>query len=139
MPILSVRGTGREVRKLPRTMCMAPAAAEKDPFSDRVIINYGCERRLELTLAQGDITQIDASCYAVGLFKAVAADGAVSALDRAMDGQISDLVARRMFGAEAGEVSVLPNGRRALRAPNIAFVGLGSFDSFNADTLKLCL
>lgn len=109
----------------------------KEPFSERVIINHGRERRLELTLAHGDITQIDASCYVVGLFKAVAPDGAASALDRAMNGRISDLTARRMFGAEAGEVSVLPNGRRSLRAPNIAFVGLGSFDSFNADTLKL--
>jgi hypothetical protein len=112
-------------------------AHEKDPFSDRVTINFGCERRLELTLALGDITQVDAGCYVVGLFKAVTADGAVSVLDRAMDGQISALIERRMFGAEAGEVSVLPNGRRSLRAPNVAFVGLGSFDSFNADTLKL--
>src|SRR5690349_17901081 len=84
-------------------------AHEKEPYSDRVTINFGCERRLELTLALGDITQIDAGCYVVGLFKAVTAVGAVSALDRAMDGQISDLIARRMFGAEAGEVSVLPN------------------------------
>ncbi|HVU30300.1 MAG TPA: M17 family peptidase N-terminal domain-containing protein, partial [Sphingomicrobium sp.] len=110
---------------------------EREPYADRVTINFGSERRLELTLAKGDITQIDAGCYVVGLFKAVAADGAVSALDRAMDGQISDLIARRMFGAEAGEVSVLPNLRRSLRAPNVAFVGLGSFDSFNTDTLKL--
>jgi CHAT domain-containing protein len=114
-----------------------PVRHLKERFSDRIIINHGRERRLELTLAQGDITQVDASCYVVGLFKAVAPDGAVSALDRAMNGGISDLIARRMFSAEAGEVSILPNGRRALRASNVAFVGLGSFDSFNAATLKL--
>ena len=124
---------------------VAPAAAgsprgragDADRFSGRRIINPGQDRRLDLTLAHGDITQVDACCYVVGLFKAVAPSGAVSALDRAMDGGISDLVARRMFGAEAGEVSVLPNGRRTLRASNVAFVGLGSFDSFNADTMKL--
>lgn len=115
----------------------ASAADGEEPFSDRVIINHGRERRLELTLTLGEITQVDASCYVVGLFKAVAPSGAVSALDRAMDGGISDLIARRMFGSEAGEVSVLPNGRRALRASNVAFVGLGSFDSFNANTMKL--
>jgi CHAT domain-containing protein len=112
-------------------------AGGDEPFSDRVIINHGRERRLELTLALGDIMQVDASCYVVGLFKAVAPSGAVSALDQAMNGGISDLIARRMFSAEAGEVSVLPNGRRMLRASNVAFVGLGSFDTFNADTLKL--
>ena len=101
------------------------------------MVNPGRDRRLELTLVQGDIREVDSNCYVVGLFKAVAPDGAASALDRAMGGRISDLVARRMFGAEVGEVSILPNGRRAMRSSNIAFAGLGSFDSFTADTLKL--
>jgi len=112
-------------------------SAKREPFADRIVINHGGDRRLELTLVRGDITLVDTSCYVVGLFKAVAPTGAASALDRAMNGRISELVARRMFGAEVGEVSVLPNGRRAMRAPNVAFVGLGSFDSFSPDTLKL--
>lgn len=117
---------------------MAAAGSQsRDAFAEQIIISHGRARRLELTLALGDITQVDASCYVLGLFKAVAPDGAASALDQPMDGRISDLVARRMFGAEAGEISVLPNGRRAMRAPNVAFVGLGSFDSFDPSTLKL--
>ena len=121
----------------PSAAATTGASGNLEPFAERVTINHGQERRLELTLVQGDITEVDASCYVVGLFKAVAPDGAALALDRAMNGRISDLIARRMFGADVGEVSVLPNGRRAMRAPNVAFVGLGSFDAFTPDTLKL--
>jgi hypothetical protein len=141
--VASTAGEKTESRKAPAAVpeAEAPSTARappvREPFAERVIINHGRERRLELTLVQGDITRIDASCYAVGLFKAVAPAGAALALDRAMDGRISELVARRMFGADVGEVSVLPNGRRAMRAPNVAFVGLGAFDSFTPDTLKL--
>jgi hypothetical protein len=110
---------------------------EVEPFSSRVVVNPGRDRRLELTLVQGDIRAVDSNCYVVGLFKAVAPDGAASALDRAMGGRISDLVTRRMFGAEVGEVSILPNGRRAMRSSNVAFAGLGSFDSFTTETLEL--
>lgn len=114
-----------------------PSAFAEDAFSQHLIIGRGRERRLELILVHGDITEVDADCYVVGLFKAVAPTGAASALDRAMGGRISNLVARRMFSAEVGEVSVLPNGRRVMRAQNIAFVGLGSIDSFTAETLAL--
>ena len=132
-------------QELPRSSLAPPAGAqaaapdlpEQDPFSPHLVIGRGRERRLELTLVQGDITEVDADCYVVGLFKAVAPDGAASALDRAMGGRISDLVARRMFSAEVGEVSILPNGRRVMHAPNIAFVGLGSIDAFSAETLAL--
>jgi CHAT domain-containing protein len=129
--------TKRESRSAGGGAPAAPSPVEREPFAAKVIINHGRERRLELTLAQGDITQIDASCYVVGLFKAVEPGGAAAALNRAMNGRISDLIARRMFGAEVGEISVLPNGRRAMRAPNVAFAGLGSFDSFTPAALKL--
>src|SRR5947209_15905894 len=72
---------------------------QEESFADRLIVNPGQDRRFDLTLAHGDITQVDACCYVVGLFKAVAPSGAVSALDRAMDGGISELIARRMFSA----------------------------------------
>jgi pimeloyl-ACP methyl ester carboxylesterase len=113
------------------------AAPSEELFSDSVVVGRGRDRRLDITLVRGDITEVEASCYVVGLFKAVAPDGAALALDRAMDGRVSDLVARRMFGADVGEVSILPNGRRTTRAANIAFVGLGSFDAFTPDTLAL--
>lgn len=116
---------------------VAPDASPDEPFANPVVVGRGRERRLDITLAHGDITQADASCYVVGLFKAVAPEGAALALDRMMDGGISDLVARRMFGSNVGEVSILPNGRRAMRARSVAFVGLGSFDSFTAETLAI--
>ncbi len=117
----------------------APASPAR-PFgdvSDMVVVGRGRTRRLEITLAQGSIVDADAQCYVVGLFKTVAPGGAAQALDACMNGAISDLVARRMFGANVGEVSILPTGSHPLRAQAVGFVGLGSFDSFSDDTLEI--
>jgi pimeloyl-ACP methyl ester carboxylesterase len=108
-----------------------------DQISDMIVVGRGRERRLELTLAHGSIVDADAQCYVVGLFKTVAPSGAASALDAMMNGAISDLVARRMFRANVGEISVLPNGAYPMRAKSVAFVGLGAFDSFAPETLEI--
>lgn len=124
---------------MPDGTAAAPASAAR-PFgdvSDMVVVGRGRTRRLEITLAQGSIVDADAQCYVVGLFKTVAPGGAAQALDACMNGAISDLVARRMFGANVGEVSILPTGSHPLRAQSVGFVGLGSFDSFSDDTLEI--
>ena len=116
---------------------LAPAPRALIEISDRIVVGRGHQRRLEITLAQGSIVDSDAQCYVTGLFKTVAPGGAADALDQLMDGAISDLVSRRMFGANVGEVSILPIGSYPMRADSIAFVGLGTFDSFSAETLEI--
>jgi hypothetical protein len=119
----------------------APAAAMPDPsveaFSPRVVVGRSRQQRLDITLARGDITQADAACYVVGLFQNVNPSGAAGALDAAMSGALSELMSRRMFGANIGEISILPKGRHPLRAQSVAFAGLGAFDRFDESSLNI--
>src|SRR5262249_6960555 len=93
-------------------------------------------QRLEICLALGSITEADAGCYVLGLFKNVAPTGAAAAVDAVLGGAMSEMVSRRMFGANVGEISILPKGRHLLRADNVAFAGLGPFDEFNDAVLE---
>lgn len=113
----------------------SPVSADED-LAEAVTIGRGRPRRLEITLARGSITEADAQCYVLGIFKSVQPVGPALALDAAMDRAITDMVQRRMFNGNVGDVSVLPSGRHPIRASNVAFVGLGSFDSFRSETLR---
>ncbi len=118
----------------------AIAAADAVPtpvFTDRLVVGRGRERRLELTLVQGDITRVEAGLYVLGLFKNVEPTGAARAIDEAMGGAVSDMVSRRMFSGDVGAVSIVPSGRRALRSGGVAFVGLGPFDRFDSAVLEV--
>ena len=115
----------------------ADDAAPMPMFTDRLVVGRGRERRLELTLVLGDITRVEAGLYVLGLFKNVEPAGAARAVDIAMGGAVGDMVARRMFSGDVGAVSILPGGRRALRAGGAAFVGLGPFDRFDAKVLEI--
>lgn len=111
--------------------------ASSDKFSDMVIVGRGRQRRLEITLARGSITDADADIYVLGMFKNVDPAGAALAVDGLMQGALSEMVARRMFGANVGEISILPVGRHPMLADGIAFAGLGPFDGFDASVLEI--
>jgi len=103
----------------------------------QLIIGRRGQRRLELTLARGSITDVDASAYVLGVFRNVAPSGAAKAIDQCLEGAISEFTARRMLNGEVGSVFVVPVGRNPLPADMILFAGLGSFDRFNADVQQL--
>lgn len=109
----------------------------EETFSDGVIIGRERHRRLEITVAQGSIVEADAGCYVLGLFKYVRPVGPALEIDDLMGGAISELVARRMLTGEVGAVNILPKGRHPLRADNVAFVGLGDFDTFSEDVYEV--
>jgi pimeloyl-ACP methyl ester carboxylesterase len=120
----------------------APAAVvslgEVEPaLSDRVVIGRRVLQRLDITLARGSITEVDASAYVLGLFRNVAASGPARLLDRLLEGAMEQMLARRMFNANVGEISILPTGRHPVRADILAFAGLGPFDSFREDVLEV--
>src|SRR6185312_6525883 len=52
-------------------------------------------------------------------------------------GAISEFTARRMFTGDLGTVFTVPVGRNQLPADMVLFVGLGTFDNFNADVQQL--
>lgn len=115
---------------------MAGAAPSELAFTDRIVIGRQNDRHLDVTLALGSLTGVDADAYVLGLFKNVALGGAALAVDQLLDGSISQTVARRMFNGNVGEVSILPTGRHPIRADFVAFAGLGPIDSFSESTLE---
>lgn len=94
-------------------------------------------QRLDVELVCGGLTEVRADAYVVGVFRSVAPDGAAAAVDRELGGALGEMVARRMFGGEAGEVSSLPAGRHRLGASAVMVAGLGTFAGFREEALQL--
>jgi hypothetical protein len=92
---------------------------------------------VELAFVEGSVTQSDAAALVLGAFANVEPAGAAEDIDRILDGAISDLARRRAISAAAGEVFVLPVGRRELAARLVVFAGLGNFGSFGPDVQRL--
>jgi CHAT domain-containing protein len=117
---------------------VSPAMADADAVvADSIVIGRRRQHRLDVTLVHGSITDIEADAYVLGMFKLVPPGGAASAVDALLEGAIGQMVARRMFNANVGEISMLPTGKHPVRAEVIAFAGLGSFDTFNEEVLEI--
>jgi CHAT domain-containing protein len=94
-------------------------------------------RPVELAFVEGGVTQSDAAALVLGAFANVEPAGAAQAIDRILHGAISDLARRRAISAAAGEVFVLPVGRRELAARLVVFAGLGDFGGYGPDVQRL--
>jgi hypothetical protein len=94
-------------------------------------------RPVELAFIEGSVTQSDASALVLGAFANVEPAGAALAIDTILHGAISDLARRRAIGAAAGEVFVLPVGRRGLAARLVVLAGLGDFGRYGPDVQRL--
>jgi CHAT domain-containing protein len=92
---------------------------------------------VELAFVEGSVTQSSASALVLGAFANVEPAGAAQAIDRILHGAISDLARRRAISAAAGEVFVLPVGRRGLAARLVVFAGLGDFARYGPDVQRL--
>jgi CHAT domain/Cytosol aminopeptidase family, N-terminal domain len=110
---------------------VTPAAA-----FESLVIARRRQRRIDLRLARGSITQVRSRAYVLGLFEGVAPAGAASAIDTLMDGALSDFRQRRMFASAVGEIFVVPGGRSDVCADFIVFAGLGQFDVFSLQVLE---
>jgi hypothetical protein len=119
------------------TVAMAPDQPAPELHFDSLVIGRRRQHRLDICLAKGDITQANARAIVLGFFREVTPGGAARAIDLRMDGAISEMVARRMFAGNVGEVFVLPTGRHPVRADLVLFAGLGTFDNFQLETLQL--
>ncbi len=94
-------------------------------------------KAVELAFVEGSVTQSDAAALVLGAFANVEPAGAAQDIDRILHGAISDLARRRAISAAAGEVFVLPVGRRGLAARLVVFAGLGDFGRYGADVQRL--
>lgn len=91
---------------------------------------------MKVTVAQGAIQASEADAIVVNLFEGVTAPGgATGAVDRALDGAISELIAGGDITGKAGEVAVLyPRG--AMPARRVIVVGLGDAQSFDLEQVR---
>ncbi|MEX0733636.1 MAG: alpha/beta fold hydrolase [Steroidobacteraceae bacterium] len=92
---------------------------------------------VELSFMEGSITQSGSTAIVLGAFANVEPAGAAQAIDRMLHGAISDLARRRAISAAAGEVFVLPVGRRGLVPRLVVFAGLGDFGRYGPDVQRL--
>jgi outer membrane lipoprotein SlyB len=94
-------------------------------------------RRLDLTLARGSIADVNSRAVVVGLFRNVDPDGAAGAVDRRVEGRLTEIVRSRMFRADAGAIFVLPTSRTPLLADHLVLAGLGTIDRFDPQVVEV--
>ena len=91
---------------------------------------------MEIKVAQGSIQESTADTIVVNLFEGVTAPGgATGAIDQALGGAISELIASGDFKGKAGDVGVLyPHG--AIVARRVLVVGLGKREEFDLEGVR---
>jgi len=103
---------------------------------------------MEFAVESGDITLVDTDAIVVNLFEGVASpassdkpakpaspDGAAGAVDKALGGAISDLIAAGETKGTSGEMTLIHTlGKMATR--RVLVVGLGKADEFDLDTVR---
>ena len=114
----------------------ADGAEPKQRFQS-LIIGRRRQRQIQLTLAQGGITEVDSRAYVLGVFQNVAPSGAAKAIDAKLNGAITEFTARRMFSGDVGSVFTVPVGRSQLAADMVILAGMGPFDRFNSEVQQL--
>jgi pimeloyl-ACP methyl ester carboxylesterase len=115
----------------------APVAEISALSQEPIVVGRKRQRRIDLRLARGDITQVDTRAIVIGLFAGVKPAGAASAIDEQLDGAISDFTERRMLSANVGEVFIMPANRYRTGADMVVFAGLGSYDDFSEEVLRV--
>ncbi|MCA9200209.1 MAG: CHAT domain-containing protein, partial [Planctomycetales bacterium] len=104
-------------------------------FQD-LVISRRRQKRLEITIAKGDISQLNTRAVVLGMFQSVRPTGPASVLDSWMDGTISEFVDRRMFSANVGEIQILPTNRHQIKSEFVVLAGLGAFDQFDESVMR---
>src|SRR5262245_3749955 len=115
----------------------AAAVAAAAPSRTGVVVGRRRQRRLDVKLALGSLSEADAEALLVGIFAHVDPGGAAGALDVFLGGAIRDLTQRRMFNGRSGEVFVLPVRRLRLPTENVVFTGLGPPEFYGEETQQL--
>ncbi|TAK60487.1 MAG: leucyl aminopeptidase [Dehalococcoidia bacterium] len=91
---------------------------------------------MQITVEPGDITNADAPCVVVNLFEGVTAPGgATGAVDRALDGMISELIASGDVRGKWGEMTLVHTFGR-IPSPRVLIAGLGKSGEFTVDRVR---
>ncbi len=136
---LSVDSKDRDVSIPSETRPTMPGAEPAAPGTSRsrsIVVGRRRQRSIEIKLAHGSITEVDARGIVLGIYEKVTPTGAAAALDEALGGAVRRYIDRRMFNGALGEVTIVPATRRQLRTEFVVFSGLGSFDQFSPNQLE---
>ncbi len=91
---------------------------------------------MQVNVQQGFIQEVKADAVVVNLFKGVERPGgATGAVDRALNGAVSELIAAGDFEGKLGETAVLYT-RGAMPAPRVILVGLGEQEKFDLEAVR---
>lgn len=83
-------------------------------------------RRVIVDLLEGNILSCASEAYVIGVFEGVPTlGGAAGAIDRALDGALSDMFADGQITGRLGEITFVPTPRYSLRTTHVIVVGLG--------------
>lgn len=92
---------------------------------------------MDVRVAQGDIAQWSADVVVVNLFEGVTAPGGgTGAVDRALDGMITRLIAQGDIRGKAGELTLLHTLGK-IPSPRVAVAGLGKREDFDIDAVRV--
>jgi len=101
-----------------------------------IVLGRKYQSRLDLRLILGDIGETRGRAIMLGIFKDVRPGGAAGSLDKRLDGMLAEVIDRRMFSANVGDVFILPTPRQGLKAEMVVLIGLGTFGQFSAQSLR---
>ena len=91
---------------------------------------------MDFLLTKGDIAATTADAIVVNLFEGVTAPGgATGAVDAAMDGAISKLIAQSDIRGKSGEVTIIHTFGK-LKSPRVVVAGLGKQKDFDLDAVR---
>jgi len=91
---------------------------------------------VNVSATAGDITTTDADAIVVNLFEGVTSpNGATGAVDKALDGAISSLIADGEIAGKQNQIAMIHTFGK-LPAKRVVIVGLGKRDRFTADTVR---
>src|SRR5436190_7559948 len=91
---------------------------------------------MQIKVQSGDIASVQADAIVVNLFEGVTGpDGATGAVDQAMGGALTQLIASGDLRGKLGETTLVHTLGR-LPSPRVVVVGLGKQDGFDVDKVR---
>jgi leucyl aminopeptidase len=91
---------------------------------------------MKLKAIKADVTGVETAAVVVNLFQGVTKpSGATGAIDRALDGQLTQMIADGELTGSLGETRIVHTGGR-LPARRVAVIGLGKRDGFDLEALR---
>jgi leucyl aminopeptidase len=91
---------------------------------------------MRVTVESGDIAKSETQCVVVNLFEGVSAPGGgTGAVDRALDGMITELIASGDIRGKSGEMTLLHTFGK-IPSPRVLVAGLGKSGEFTVDKVR---